>query len=191
MSLTLTNPEVADLVILPALAPTHPALANNAVFFRILVNTGSQLNFIAPSLAKSLPLTLICLSTPLPLQLADSLLAAHPITRYACFSFCFLDNPLSWTIDVYIGQLGHYQAFLGLKWICSNSCHINFSASPEQLLTPPTLPAFSLTVATVVDNLIPVNGFCPVRYWSCQMTAVERCYATYNGKLLAVSWGCE
>ena len=94
MSLALTDPEIADLLILPALAPTCPTSANYAVSFRILVDTGSQLDFIAPSLVKSLHLTPICLSTPLPLQLADGSLAARPITHFARFSFRFPNTSL-------------------------------------------------------------------------------------------------
>ena len=130
MSLALTNPEIADLRILPALAPIRPTSANYAVPFCILVDTGSQLNFIAPSLVKSLHLTPIHLSTPLPLQLADGSLAARPITHFARFSFCFPNNSPSWTIDAYVGQLGHYQAVLGLPWIRSNSHHVDFSSPP-------------------------------------------------------------
>ena len=88
------------------------------------------------------------------MQLADASLA-RPITHYARFSFCSPNTSLSWTIDGYIGQFGHYQAVLGLPWIRFNSHHINLSASPEQLLTLSTLPAISSTVTTVVDDLLP------------------------------------
>ena len=65
MSLALTDPGIAGLLILPAFASTGPTLADYAVSLRILVDTGSQINLIAPSLVKSLHLTPICLSVPL------------------------------------------------------------------------------------------------------------------------------
>ena len=70
MSLALIDPEIADLLILPAFAPTHTTLADYAISFRILVDTGSQLDFITPSLAESLHLTSLPFAY-LPLSLSN------------------------------------------------------------------------------------------------------------------------
>ena len=110
MSLAPTDSEIANLLMVYALAPICPTLATYSTPFRILVDMVRQLTFIVPSLTISLPP--ICLTTPLSLRLADSSLAVYLITHYVWVPFHFADMGLSDTIEAYISQLGHYQAIL-------------------------------------------------------------------------------
>ncbi|KAI9041724.1 uncharacterized protein KD926_006623 [Aspergillus affinis] len=99
----------------------------------ILVDNGSEVEAIDPSLVRTLNLPTLDLATPIPLHLANGTLY-FTVTQIALFN-CDIDGHTE-QLAAYIAPLARYKIVLGDHWLATHNPHVDFTNRTRTFNSP-------------------------------------------------------